>query len=181
MRKFAAAGAFVLVVAIALAGCGSSSDDETSGGTDSGGSASITLPDGWTMTDALSAEEVGAVTGLAMEVFPEASSAAQDGKPAGSYEATGVDGSKIYFGVDVQGGQPGYEDMLSYADSGSATDVSDVGDQAALVSFSDGRTGLIARKGDTVIRVDWDPKAYANAPSDFGSRLANALLAKMYE
>ena len=70
----------------------------------------------WTMSDALTADEVGAITGKTMEEFPEASSAAQDGKPAGGYNATGVDGSKIYFGVDVHGGDAGYEDQLSYAE-----------------------------------------------------------------
>jgi hypothetical protein len=115
-----------------------------------------------------------------MEEFPEASSAAQDGKPAGGYTATGVDSSKIYFGVDVQGGEAGYENMLSFA-SGSMTDVSGVGDQAAVVTFSDGRAGIIARKGDAVIRVDWDPKVYTDDPADFGAQLANALLQKMYQ
>jgi hypothetical protein len=91
-----------------------------------------------------------------------------------------VDGSKIYVGADVQGGEAGYEDMLSFA-KGSPPDVSGVGDQAALVTFSDGRTGIIARKGDAVIRVDWDPKVYTDDPADFGARLANALLAKMYQ
>jgi hypothetical protein len=179
MRKLIVLG--LLGLAVAVAGCGSSSDAGTSDGSSSdGGSAAITLPDGWTMTDALSAEEVGAVTGRTMEVFPEASSAAQDGRPAGSYTATGVDGSKIYFGVDVQGGQSGYDLMISYAEPDSMTDVGGVGDQAAVVAFSDGRAGIIARKGDAVVRVDWDPQVYTDDPADFGARLASALLEKMY-
>ena len=56
-----------------------------------------------------------------------------------------------------------------------------MGDQAAVVTFSDGRAGIIARQGDAVIRVDWDPKVYADDPADFGSKLANALLAKMFQ
>lgn len=92
-----------------------------------------------------------------MEVFPEASSAAQDGKPAGSYTASGVDGSKISFGVDVQSGESGYQDMLSFAEPGSSQVAG--GDEASAVTFSDGRAGIIARKGDAVIRVDWDPQA----------------------
>jgi len=50
--------------------------------------------------------------------------------------------------------------------------------RAAVVRFSDGRAGIIARRGDAVIRVDWDPKVYTYEPSDFGARLANALLQK---
>ena len=182
MHRLVILGALILTVSLALAGCGSSSDAEStetsSGG---GGATAIALPDGWTMSDALTADEVGAITGKTMEEFPEASSAAQDGKPAGGYNATGVDGSKIYFGVDVQGGEAGYENQLSYAEPDSASDVSGVGDQATVLTFSDGRAGIIARKGDAVIRVDWDPKVYTDEPSDFGARLANALLQKMYQ
>ena len=182
MHRLIVLGALILTVSLALAGCGSSSDGgSTDAASDGGEAAAITLPDGWTMADALTAEDVGAITGKTMEEFPEASSAAQDGKPAGGYTATGVDGSKIYFGVDVQGGEPGYESMLSYAEPDSAADVSGVGDQAALVTFSDGRAGIIARKGDAVIRVDWDPKIYTDDPAAFGSSLANALLEKMYQ
>jgi hypothetical protein len=182
MREVIVLGVLVLVGALATAGCGSSSGDDSSGSSSGGGSsATITLPDGWAMTDALSAEEVGALTGKTMEVFPEASSAAQDGKPAGGYTASGVDGSKIYFGVDVQGGEAGYENQMSYAESGSVQEVSGVGDKAAVVAFSDGRAGIIALKGDAVVRVDWDPQVYPDDPADFGSRLANALLATMYE
>ena len=181
MSRLVALAVIILTVAVALAGCGSSSDEAADAGATDATSAAISLPDGWTMTDALSTEDVGAITGKAMETFPEASSAAQDGRPAGGYNATGVDGSKIYFGADVQGGEAGYESQLSFADSGSATDVSGVGDQAAVLTFSDGRTGIIARKGDAVIRVDWDPKVYPDDPAVFGSSLANALLEKMYQ
>jgi hypothetical protein len=181
MRRIIVLGLLVVAGVLAVAGCGSSGDGAAAESSGAASSATITLPDGWAMTDALTAEEVGAVTGKTMEAFPEASSAAQDGKPAGGYTAAGVDGSKIYFGVDVQGGETGYESMLSYAESGSSQDVSGVGDQAAVVTFSDGRAGLIARKGDAVIRVDWDPQVYAGDPADLGGRLANALLAKMYE
>lgn len=181
MPRLVVLAALVLTVALATAACGSSSGGDSAETSSGGGEpATVTLPAGWTMTDALTADEVGTITGKTMEEFPEASSAAQDGKPAGGYTATGVDGSKIYIGVDVQGGEAGYEDMLSFA-SGSTTDVSGVGDQAALVTFSDGRTGVIARKGDAVIRVDWDPSVYTDDPADFGSRLANALLAKMFQ
>lgn len=182
MRRSIALAALVLALSLVPAACGSSSDGGSSDDTSSGGeAATVTLPDGWAMTDALSAEDVGTVTGQTMEVFPEASSAAQDGKPAGSYTAAGADGSKIYFGVDVQGGEAGYEKMLSFAEPGSARDVGEVGDQAATVTFSDGRSGIIVRKGDAVMRVDWDPAVYTDEAADFGARLANLLLQKMFE
>ena len=59
--------------------------------------------------------------------------------------------------------------------------ITQLGDQAAVVTFSDGRAGVIARKGDAVIRVDWDPEVYTDDPADFGGKLANALLAKMFQ
>lgn len=61
---------------------------------------------------------------------------------------------KICCGVDVQGGEAGYGLMPFDAEPGSETDVSGVGDQTAVVAFSDGRAGIIARRGDAVIRVD---------------------------
>ena len=38
-----------------------------------------------------------------------------------------------------------------------------------------------ARKADAVIRIDWDPQGYGDDPAAFGGRLANALLAGMYD
>ena len=61
---------------------------------------------------------------------------------------------KICCGVDVQGSEAGYELMPSDAEPGSGTDVSGGGDRAAVVALSDGRAGIIARRGDAVIRVD---------------------------
>lgn len=48
-------------------------------------SESITLPDGWTMDQAITADDVSALTGLTYSVFSEAASAAQDGNPAGGF------------------------------------------------------------------------------------------------
>ena len=81
--------------------------------------------------------------------------------------------------MDEQGGEAGRELMPSSAEPGSVRGVSGVGDRAAVVRFSDGRAGIIARRGGAVILADWDPKVYTDEPSDFGARLANALLQKM--
>ncbi len=53
--------------------------------------------------------------------------------------------------------------------------------RASVITFSDGRAGIITRKGDAGIRVDWDPQVYPGDPADFGGRLAHALLAGMYQ
>ncbi len=199
MRRLVTLGTIILAASLMLVACGSTADDtttdETPGGAESSpaaplpdettpeetaASSSIILPDGWTMTDALSPDEVGAVTGKKMVVFPEGSSAAQNGKPTGGYLVTDVSGSKVFFGVDVQGGEAGYEDQLSWAESGSLKEVDGVGDKASLATFSDGRTGIIVLKDGAVIRVSWDPKVYKDDPADFGSKLANLLLKKMF-
>lgn len=186
MRRIVVLGLLVAAGALALSACGSSSEGEVSaspdGGSGSGSSgAVISLPDGWTMEDAMTAEEVGAITGKTMEAFPEASSAAQSGKLAGSFTAAGVTDSKVYFGVDVQGGDALFEDQKSYAEGGSPSDVSGVGDKAYVLTFSDGRAGIVVQKGDAVVRIDWNPAVYSQDPADFGSELANALLSKMYQ
>lgn len=181
MRKITILG--VLILALVVVGCGSSSSDGDSAvaPADGDSAAAISLPDGWAMTDAITAEEVGAITGKTMEAFPEASSSAQSGKPAGSYTAAGVDDSKIYFGADVQGGEAVFEDTKSYAEGGSVEDVGGVGDAAYYLTFSDGRAGVVAIKGDAVIRVDWNPAVYTEDPAGFGAELANLLLGKMFQ
>jgi hypothetical protein len=183
MRKAMVLGVLLVIAAIGVAGCGSSSDAGSTAAPSGGGgsSATITLPDGWTMEDAITPEEVGAITGKTMESFPEASSAAQAGRPASSFTAVGVDGSKIYFGADVQGGQEGYDTMTSYAESGSLQEVGGVGDKAAVLAFSDGRAGVVVLSGDLVLRIDWDPTVYTGDLADFGSQLANAVLANLYK
>jgi len=171
----------VLLLALAVAGCGSSSEsDSPASSPDAGSAAAVSLPDGWAMDAAISAEEVGAITGKTMEAFPEASSAAQSGKPAGSFTAAGIDDSKVFFGVDVQGGEALFEDTKTYAEPGSIQDVGDVGDKAYVLTFTDGRAGIVALKGDAVVRVDWNSAVYPEDPTDFGARLANALLGNMF-
>lgn len=186
MRRIVALAALLLaIVALAAGGCSSasdtSSDDATSAGESATTPAQITLPDGWTMTDAISAEEVGAITGETMEVFPEASSAAQSGRPAGGFVIAGTADSKIYFGVDVQGGESGFELQKSYATSDSVEEVSGLGDKAFVCTFSDGRAGIVVLSGEAVVRVDWNPAVYTEDPSTFSGQLAGKLLENMYK
>ncbi|OPZ45591.1 MAG: hypothetical protein BWY94_01235 [Actinobacteria bacterium ADurb.BinA094] len=199
MRRLVMLGTMILAASIMLIACGSTADEAATDATpDAAGSSpaaplpdetapeeptassSIILPDGWTMTDALSADEVGAITGKKMVVFPEGSSAAQNGKPAGGYLVTDIKDSKVFFGVDVQGGEAGYDSQVSYGEPGSVKEVGGVGDKASVLTFSDGRAGIIVLKEDAVIRIDWNPKVFKDDPADFGSKLANLLLKKMF-
>ncbi len=143
--------------------------------------ATISLPDGWTMTDALSADDVGAITGETMTYFPEAASAAQNGKPQGSYLATGKDGSKIRFSADVQGGEGEFEKIKQFAEAGSVEEVSGVGDKAYVCAFSATDHGIVALQGEVVIRIDWNPSVYTADKAEFGPQLAGALLDNIFQ
>jgi len=182
----------LLAAALAAAGCGSSTGSpepaDTQGQTTPAAAetaqaaekATISLPAGWAMEDAISADQVGAITGETMAFFPEAGSAAQSGKPSCGYTVAGKDDSKIYFGADVQGGEAGFEDMKQFAEAGSIRDVSGVGDKAYVCSFSDGRQGIIVLKGDALLRVDWNPTVYDADARELGTRLAGKTLEGMF-
>jgi len=142
----------------------------------------ITLPDGWVLTDAISAEEVAKITGEAMKYFPEASSAAQDGKPAGSYLISGKDGSKIGFYVFVNGGEEEFNNPRNFMVEGSEIKVEGIGDLAYLCDFENGSTAIVILKGETVIRVLWNPAIYNSfEKEEFGKALAVKLISNMYK
>ena len=142
----------------------------------------ISLPDGWVLTDAISAEEVGEITGEAMTYFPEASSAAQDGKPAGSYLISGKDGSKIGFYVFVNGGEEEFNNPRNFMIEGSDIMLEGIGDLAYLCDFENGSTDIVIIKGKKVIRVRWNPAIYNSfEKEDFGRALAGKLLSNMYK
>jgi hypothetical protein len=142
----------------------------------------ITLPDGWVFTDAMSAEEVEEITGEAMTYFPEASSAAQDGKPAGSYLISGKDGSKIGFYVFVNGGEQEFNNPRNFMIEGSEIKVEGIGDLAYICDFENGSTAIVIIKGETVIRVLWNPEIYSSfEKEDFGKALADKLMSNIYK
>jgi len=143
--------------------------------------ATISLPAGWAMEDAISADQVGAITGETMAFFPEAGSAAQSGKPSCGYTVAGKDDPKIHFGADVQGGQAGFEDMKQLAQDGSIQDVSGAGDKAYSCAFSDGRQGIIVLKGDAPLRADWSPTVCDGDTRELGTRLAGRTLEVMLQ
>jgi hypothetical protein len=187
--------AIVLIIALGLAGCSGEDTSATesaesgtseSAGSETGGSESseamvITLPDGWAMNDVISAEEVGAIMGANLTYFPEANSAAQDGRPSAGYVQESVEGSKIYFAVDVDGGTEELEIIKGYAVEGSLEEVPGLGDEAYALEYEDGRIGVIVVEGDAFIRIDWPADVYGSDAAGLGEQLANLLMSKMYE
>lgn len=169
---------FILVI---LAGCSSTTKTSTAQ-TATPEKKEISLPQGWAMKDAISAEDVGAITGETMTYFPEASSSAQSGKPACGYTVAGKDSSKIGFYAWVNGGSKQFDSIKGFAAKDSVKEVSGIGDKAFICDFSNGQSAIVVQKGETVVRVDWYPKTYSKFDKeDLGKKLAGKLLANMYK
>jgi hypothetical protein len=177
----------VLVCALGIAGCsGGGGSANTSSGADQGTtspskSAAISLPSGWKIEDVITPSEVGAVTGKGMTYFPEASSAAQDGKPRAGYTNEGKPNTKLFISVDVGGGEAGFESAMGFADQASVKAVSGLGDKAVACSFTGGNVGVLVLKGDAVIRIDWPPAVYGDDAQGPGGKLADLLLGRMFK
>lgn len=178
----------LMILANLLAGCGdtttsttssTTSNSTTSNSTDS--RSEITLKKGWTMQEAISADEVAAIVGKPVTYFAEASSAAQDGKPAGSYTINGVDNSKIAFYAWVEGGASEYDRTRGFAVKGSDQDVSGIGDKAYICDLSNGRCAIVVLNGQTVVKVEWNPVTLAGDRVENGKKLAGKLLENMYK
>ncbi len=144
--------------------------------------AEISLPKGWAMSDAISAADVGAITGETMTYFPEAGSKAQEGRPAAGFTVAGKDFSKIAFSAVVGGGEKEFESTKGFAAPGSVVDVPGIGDKAYMCDFVTGATAIVALKGQDVVRVDWQPKTYDKHDKvDLGKKLAGKLLENLYK
>ncbi|MBN1298473.1 MAG: hypothetical protein JW997_02175 [Actinobacteria bacterium] len=142
----------------------------------------ITLAQGWALTDAISAKEVAEITGEDMTYFPEAGSAAQDGKPMGSYMIEGKEDSKIGFYVFVNGGIAEFENPRNFMIEGSDREISEIGDKAYLCDFDNNLTAIVIIKGETVIRVLWNTEIYSGfEKEELGKALAGKLMLNMYK
>ncbi len=191
-------GIAMVVALLPLAGCSSDNSATTTGtvqetttaastatsGTESETTdtqASISLPDGWTINEAISAEEVGAITGENMAFFPEGASAADKGHPVGSYLVTDKEGSKIRFEALVDGGREGFEKIKGFAATETISEVSGLADEAFVCEFSPTNHGIVVLKGDLVARIDWNPTVYAMHKTEFGTKLAERFLANLFK
>lgn len=125
-------------------------------------SDTITLPDGWTMDQAITSADVAAVTGLSYSPFPEAASAAQNGKPAGGF-VTENQNEKISFFAFTKDGQSQYDFFLAYIVDGTKQDMtSDLWSQGCYGEFTDGSAAAIILRGDCCMRVNFYPDGYAS-------------------
>lgn len=145
------------------------------------GPAVIALPDGWGITDAITAEQVGEITGKKMTYFPEAGSAAQDGKPMGSFTNEGAPNSKLTITIEAAGGQATFDRHKEFAEPESITPVTGIGDDAYTCTFTGGTVGIVVRKGDAVMRIEWPPAAYGDDAQGIGGSVAELLMYKMFQ
>ena len=192
LEKGISALALAAVVATCLSGCGGaktapaggSGPAPAAGAPASAPSAGkqISLPKGWEMQAAISAADVGAITGETMTYFPEASSKAQEGRPSASYTVAGKEFSRIAFYAFVGGGEKEFESTKGFAAPGSIVDVAGVGDKAYMCDFVTGATVIVVMKGQDVFRVDWQPKTYSKFDKvELGRKLAGKLLENLYK
>lgn len=144
-------------------------------------SDAITLPDGWTMDQAITPDDVSALTGLAYSVFPEAASAAQDGKPAGGFVTENLK-EKISFFAFTKGGQDQYDFFLSFISEGTKRDLpSDLWSQGCYGEFSDGSAAAIVLRGDCCLRVNFAPEGYASMDKlELAQQLAELFVYRLY-
>lgn len=144
----------------------------------------ITLPDGWTMEQAISVAEIEALVGdTGYAVFPEASSNAASGSPAGGFVKKDANGNlKLTFLAFVNGKEEKYNFFKDYVVEGTLQEISsELWDKAFVGDFLDKSAAVVVLKGEVCIRINWFPEAYPQfEKADFGTRLATLLINNLY-
>ena len=173
----------VTFVVALLAGCGSPAEavDSTTDAAPVAAAASvgkeITLAEGWKMQDAITAEDVGAITGTKMEYFPEASASSKNGRPAAGYTIPGTPYSKIGFIGRLNDGKKEFEIQKQHAVEGSMQELPDLGDKAYIMDLKDESTVVMVLLGEASIRISWYPRVYEGFDKvELGRKLASKLI-----
>lgn len=146
--------------------------------------ATIVLPAGWTINDAVSPAEVEAIMGVAgFASFPEAASNAASGKPVGSFNISSIPYSKVRFEVDIAGGRSGYDTAVSFLVNpvdvpGDLWDAARIGD----VPVGDRtQARLVGHRGSMSFHITWEPAVFPGLERDETSvKLAELLLTNLY-
>jgi hypothetical protein len=152
-------------------------------------SDTIVLPAGWKIQQAMSLEEMGAITGKAMAFYFYSLDKPAEGKPGGGYYI--VDDPKsaenqIVIKVETEGGQARYDSVKGYAIDGKTEDIAGIGDKAYLCQMGDAgavNTTMAVLKGNLFFRVEvptepW--KALSFEPDQLASDIAFQLLENLY-
>ncbi|MEI6450520.1 MAG: hypothetical protein WCP98_11325 [Actinomycetes bacterium] len=180
----------LLLMLVAVAGCGGGSSGDGSGdgsGGSSGGSDlsdTIVLPAGWEMLDAVSVADVEAVVGATgYKPWSEPLSDAAAGKPQGGYATDEGPVSKINFLVYTKNGQAEYDRVADFVENPTPV-TGDLWDQAIIGDLPDAGEKLVAllvRRGDVCMRILWDPAYYSKwDQTELGVKLATMLIENLY-
>jgi hypothetical protein len=197
--------AILLVLSVSmvlLAGCGGDSSagggGESTETTSSGVSAepeeepepeitlsdAIVLPEGWEISDAISAAEVEAIIGRSdYEYWYESLNDPAAGKPQGSWYDGSLALSKINFLVYTNDGEANFERVSGYVND--AVEVSNpFWDKALLGGMAAGADDMVAilvLRGDVCLRIQFSPEVYAELDFEETSvALAERLINNLY-
>lgn len=146
-------------------------------------SETITLPDGWSMDQAVLVEEVETVTGLTgYQFFPEGASDAKNGNPAGSFTVSGKGNFKVGFFVYTKGKQEKADYFKDFAIEGSVTAMnSPLWDSAYIADFKDQSSAIVVLRGDCCMRINFFPAGHTGKEkAALGAALAELLINKLY-
>lgn len=152
-------------------------------------SDTIVLPAGWKIQQAMSLEEMGAITGKEMAFYFYGLDKPAEGKPGGGYYIVDDPESannQISIRVEAEGGQARYDSVKGYAVDGKTEDIAGIGDKAYLGQFEDAGvtfTTLAVLKGNLFFRVMvptevWKGLSYE--PEQLASDIAFKLLENLY-
>ncbi|MEA5059911.1 MAG: hypothetical protein VB049_07730 [Candidatus Pelethousia sp.] len=143
----------------------------------------ITLPDGWTMDQAITMADIEAVTGqTGYQFFPEGASDAKNGNPAGSFTIAGKGDRKVGFFVFTKGKQEKADYFQDFAVEGSVEGIdSPVWDHGYIADFMDGSSAIVVLRGDCCMRINYFPDGHAGKDkTELGTALAELLINKLY-
>ncbi len=147
-------------------------------------SETITLPDGWTLDQAVSAAEIEAlVNDTGYTFFSEASSDAANGSPSGAFVKENANGKlKITFLAFVNAKEEKYNFFKDYVVEGTLQELdSEMWDKAFVGDFTDSSAAIVCLRGDLCIRINWFPEVYSQFDKvDFGTQLASLLINNLY-
>lgn len=182
---------FAIIPALAFGASGAQAEVATSADKSSSGqqqvsqaAGEILLPDGWAMTDAVSAGEVAAIMEQTdFRVFPEAASSSQKGRPIGSYILNGVPYSKVRFEANVSGGQQAFDTAASYLTETKEIDGAKW-NSAVIGTVKAGEKNqmrILVLKNDLFLVISWVPEVYPDLdPEETSVSLAELLITNLY-
>ncbi|MBK5970013.1 MULTISPECIES: hypothetical protein [Thiorhodovibrio] len=144
----------------------------------------ILLPDGWEISDAVSAEEVEIIMKTpGFSSFAQGANSPSSGRPVGSYNLPGTPYSGVRFDANVAGGQQAYDTAAGYL-----TDTKEIDgpkwDSALMGEVKAGKKTqmrMLVLKGDQFFMISWVPEVFPElAPEETNVELAELLITNLY-